>query len=61
MADLITALGLAMAIEGTLYALFPGAMRRMMAMVLGQPEGQLRAAGLAALVLGVCVVWLVRG
>jgi uncharacterized protein YjeT (DUF2065 family) len=61
MADLITALGLALVIEGVLYALFPDAMRRMMAIVLGQPQSQIRAAGLFAAALGVLVVWLVRG
>jgi uncharacterized protein len=60
MADLITALGLAMVIEGVLYALFPDAMRRMMAIVLGQPQNQIRAAGLFAAALGVLIVWLVR-
>jgi uncharacterized protein YjeT (DUF2065 family) len=61
MADLITALGLAMVIEGALYALFPDAMRRMMAIVLGQPQNQIRGAGLFAVALGVLIVWLVRG
>ena len=37
MADLMTALGLAIAIEGIAYALFPDAMKRMMAKVMEQP------------------------
>lgn len=61
MSDLITALGLAMAIEGALYALFPEAMKKMMGQVLAQPHGTLRAVGLAAAVLGVGIVWLIRG
>lgn len=61
MADLITALGLAIAIEGALYSLFPEAMKGMMAKVIEQPSGHLRGAGLAAAVFGVVVVWLVRG
>ena len=61
MADLITALALAMAIEGALYALFPEAMKKMMVQVQAQPHGTLRAVGLAAAMVGVGIVWLVRG
>ena len=60
MTDLLTALGLAIAIEGAAHALFPGAMKRMMLRVLAEPPNHLRAAGLAAAVAGVGVVWLVR-
>jgi len=56
-----TALGLAIAIEGVIYALFPDAMKRMMAMVLEQPSGSIRVAGIGAAVAGVFIVWLVRG
>ncbi len=45
MADLLTALALAVAIEGTLYALFPEAMKKMMRHALEQPPGNLRTAG----------------
>ena len=61
MADLLTALGLAIALEGAAYALFPGAMKKMLLQVLAQPPGHLRNAGLAAAALGVAVIWLVRG
>jgi len=61
MADLMTALALAITIEGLLYALFPEAMRRMMAEALKQPPGVLRIAGLAAAAAGVFVLWLLRG
>ncbi len=61
MADLLTALALAMAIEGALYALFPDAMKKAMEHLLAQPRGTLRAAGAAAAVVGVGIVWLVRG
>lgn len=61
MTDLLTALALAVAIEGALYALFPDAMKKMMLHVLAQPTGQLRTVGLVAAVAGVSVVWLVRG
>jgi uncharacterized protein YjeT (DUF2065 family) len=61
MSDLITALGLAIAIEGVLYALFPDGMKKMMTHTLAQPSNHLRIAGLAAAAVGVAVVWLVRG
>lgn len=60
MADLLTALGLAVAIEGLLYALFPNAMKKMMLQVLAQPRSSLRTAGLVAAIAGVGIVWLVR-
>ena len=61
MTDLLTALALAVAIEGSLYALFPEAMKKMMLHVLAQPVVHLRTVGLVAAVAGVSVVWLVRG
>ena len=61
MSDFIVAIGLAIAIEGVLYALFPDAMKRMMVRVLEQPAQNIRIAGLAAGVVGVGIVWLVRG
>lgn len=61
MSDLITALGLAMAIEGLLYALFPDGMKAAMAKLQTQPSSHLRTAGLVAALVGVGVVWLVRG
>jgi uncharacterized protein len=59
--DLLTALALAVAIEGIAYALFPDAMKRMMASVLEQPAANLRTAGLIAASLAVVVVWMIRG
>lgn len=61
MSDLVTALGLALAIEGILYALFPDAMRKMMAQLLLQPPMVVRTSGLLAAAVGVVIVWLVRG
>ncbi|MGE5545998.1 MAG: DUF2065 domain-containing protein [Solirubrobacterales bacterium] len=60
MRDFLTALSLAMVIEGVAYALFPAAMKRMMSAVVGMPPGLLRAMGLAAAVTGVVSVWMVR-
>jgi uncharacterized protein YjeT (DUF2065 family) len=61
MVDLITALSLAIALEGIAYALFPEGMKRMMTHALEQPAGMLRAVGLMAALGGVFVLWLVRG
>jgi uncharacterized protein len=59
--DLFAALGLALVLEGVAYALFPDAMRNMMAQVLALPASNMRFVGLVAAVIGLGVVWLVRG
>ena len=58
---LITALALAITIEGIAYALFPDGMKKLMAQVMTMPSANMRAAGIAAAVAGVFVIWLVRG
>lgn len=55
-----TAFGLVLVLEGLLYALFPDGMRRMMEAALAAPPEMLRRTGLAALTVGVLIVWLVR-
>jgi hypothetical protein len=60
MYELLIAVGLVLALEGALYAGFPGAMKRMMALVQDLPDESLRNAGLAAAVAGVGIVWLVK-
>ncbi|WP_029007264.1 DUF2065 domain-containing protein [Azospirillum halopraeferens] len=61
MDELWTALALILVIEGALYALFPGTMRRVIAEALILPEGSLRLGGLCAAAAGVAIVWLLRG
>lgn len=61
MSDLVTAVGLVLALEGTLYALAPGGMKNVMRSALDMPEQTLRIAGLVALGLGVIIVWAIRG
>ncbi|MBL8688865.1 MAG: DUF2065 domain-containing protein [Rhodospirillaceae bacterium] len=61
MEDALLAVGLVLALEGVLYALFPEGMRRALAMAVSLPPDQLRFAGLAAAVIGVGIVWLIRG
>lgn len=60
MKDFLTACSLALVIEGVAYALFPGAMRRMIVSVLAMPPQTLRRFGVAAAAAGVAGVWLAR-
>lgn len=60
MSDFIAALGLLLVIEGVIYACFPGMLRRMLEMMDQLPEQKVRYAGLAAAVVGITIVWLVR-
>ena len=52
MAELLTALALAIALEGVLYALFPATMRRFILKVLDMTDAGLRMAGLVAAIVG---------
>ena len=61
MSELITALGLALVLEGIFYALFPNAAKQMMAYLLSSPERTLRVAGISAMLGGLVIVGLVRG
>ena len=58
--DLLTALGLVIVIEGLLYALVPAHLKAMMAAVQKLTDDQLRIGGIAAMAIGVAMVWLVR-
>lgn len=61
MTDFLVALGLLFVLEGTLYALMPGAMKNVMRQALELPDNVLRFGGLGALASGVLLVWLVHG
>jgi hypothetical protein len=62
LADLVTAFGLLLVLEGVVLALVaPGRIGRMLEALRGLPPGLLRAAGLAAAAAGLLIVWLVRG
>lgn len=61
MADFLAALGLVLVIEGLVYGGLPGVARRMAEEVRQMPESTLRIGGLVAMVMGVVLVWLVRG
>ena len=61
MSELGVALGLVLALEGAVYALFPDLMKRMAAEVVRAPGDTLRIAGLVSAACGVAVVYLVHG
>ena len=60
MRDFLTALALALTFEGILYALFPSAMKRILAGLLVHRDQSLRWAGLIAAIAGVALVALIR-
>jgi uncharacterized protein YjeT (DUF2065 family) len=61
MTGVVAAVGLVLALEGALYALFPETMKRVAAQVNDTPSDTLRIAGAASVALGVVMVWMVRG
>lgn len=61
MSDLVVALGLVLVIEGLALAAMPGAMRRAMEAIQHLPDMPLRLAGLGGALLGVIIIWLIRG
>ena len=61
MSDFVVAIGLVLAIEGLIFAAFPQAAKRLAANALASPDGSLRIAGVVAAILGVALIWLVRG
>lgn len=60
MGDLVAAFGLALAIEGLLFASFPDAMKRALAEAAESPRERLRLVGLVTALLGVAIVWAMR-
>ncbi len=60
MTDVLLVVGLILALEGCLYAAFPGGMKRMMAIMLQQTDDALRISGLGAATLGVGIIWLAK-
>jgi uncharacterized protein YjeT (DUF2065 family) len=61
MADFIVALGLVFVIEGLIFAAKPAAAKNAHGARAGNADGPLRVVGIASAVLGVVLVWLVRG
>lgn len=58
--ELLQGVAVVLALEGILYALAPGAMRRALARLAEAPENRLRVGGLVAAVLGVGLAWLLK-
>lgn len=60
MFEFLSALALAIVIEGLLYAAFPEQMKRAVAQVLALPNSQLRVMALTMAVIGLILLYLVR-
>jgi uncharacterized protein YjeT (DUF2065 family) len=61
MSEFLVALGLVFAIEGMVFAAFPATVKRAMTHVLETPDSALRIVGIVSAVVGVALIWLVRG
>ncbi len=61
MKDFLVALGLVFAIEGLVFAAFPAHLKRAMESVMRTPDHWLRIVGITSAVLGVILIWLIRG
>src|SRR5215831_15918054 len=61
MSDFLAALGLVFIIEGLIFAAFPEAAKRAMTSVLETPDVSVRLIGVGSALVGLIVVWLVRG
>jgi uncharacterized protein YjeT (DUF2065 family) len=61
MTDFLAALGLVFVIEGLIFAAFPEAAKRAMKSVLETPDLSLRLIGIGSAIVGLVMVWLVRG
>ena len=61
MSDFVVAVALVLVLEGILFAAFPAMAKRAMISAMEAPEATLRIAGIVAVVVGVAIVWAVRG
>jgi uncharacterized protein YjeT (DUF2065 family) len=59
--ELLTALALAIVIEGLIYAAFPEQMKRALAVVQSAPASTIRAIALACAAAGLVLLWFIRG
>lgn len=58
--DLLMAVAVVLAVEGLIYALVPGAMKRALASMAAAPPERLRIGGLIAAVIGVALAWALK-
>lgn len=61
MSDLVVGLGLVLVIEGLLWALVPNLAARLLEAAATVPQNSLRIAGWSSVLLGLGLVWLIRG
>lgn len=61
MTDFLVAVGLVFVIEGLVFAAFPGHAKKAIASVLETPDMSLRIIGIGSAVVGLVLVWLMRG
>lgn len=61
MNDILAGLGVAIVLEGLLWALAPGAARRMIRDLASLPEHQLALFAWTMVLTGLLMVWLARG
>jgi uncharacterized protein YjeT (DUF2065 family) len=61
MSDFVAAIGLVFVIEGLIFAAFPNSGTKAIASVLDTPDATLRLIGIGSAIVGLVVVWLVRG
>ena len=59
--ELAVAMALLLVIEGLMYAVFPKSMKRILEGALSMSPSALRSAGLFSAIIGVGLVWLLRG
>ncbi|AWM86280.1 DUF2065 domain-containing protein [Microvirga sp. 17 mud 1-3] len=60
MQDLVAALGLALVVEGILFAAFPDGMRRAMYEAAHSPSDRMRLVGILSAIGGLGIIWLIR-
>ena len=58
--SLLQGVAVVLALEGLLYAVAPGAMRRALQSLAEAPEQRLRIGGLVAAMLGIGLAWLLK-
>ena len=61
MTDFIVALGLVFVIEGLVFSAFPATAKRAMDSVQQAPDSTLRTVGIVSAILGIILIWAVRG
>jgi uncharacterized protein YjeT (DUF2065 family) len=61
MTDFLVALGLVFVIEGLLFAAFPDLAKKALQSVTEAPDQFLRIVGIASALVGVILIWFIRG